>query len=140
MAPPPRPLLDRIRAQDSGPDGARPIVTLEDFFEGNDDLGSIGCNLTDHPGIDRFYAALRSVRARPDVQEVLIGITEDMGDEEWPFSDTVYVLTSAPAPEVLQWLAELQPDEIGAPGDFPALPPTAPVPRPGFVVWTLSWD
>jgi hypothetical protein len=140
MAPPPRPLLDRIRAQDSSPEGARPIVTLEEFFEGNDDLGSIGCNLIDHPGIDRFYAVLRAVRARPNVQDVLIGITEDMGDEEWPFSDSVYVLTSAPAPEVQQWVADLQPDEIGAPGYFPPPPATAPVPRPGFVVWTLWWD
>jgi hypothetical protein len=37
------------------------------------------------------------VRARPDVQAVIVGITEDMGDDDWPFSDSVYVLTSATA-------------------------------------------
>ena len=31
-----------------------PTVSLEDFFEGNDDLGSIGCNLSAHPGVDVF--------------------------------------------------------------------------------------
>jgi len=31
-----------------------PTVSLEDFFEGNDDLGSIGCNLSAHPGVGGF--------------------------------------------------------------------------------------
>jgi hypothetical protein len=26
------------------------IVPIDRFFDGNDDLGSIGCNLIDHPG------------------------------------------------------------------------------------------
>ena len=37
------------------------VVPIERFFDGNDDLGSIGCNLNPHPGI-----ALRQ-RARPDL-------------------------------------------------------------------------
>ena len=50
----------------------RPVVTLEDFFEGNQDEASIGCNLVDHPGVDRFYETLRGIRDRADVQDVLV--------------------------------------------------------------------
>ena len=37
----------------------RVLVTREEFFDGNDDEGSIGCNLNDHPGLDAFNAAFR---------------------------------------------------------------------------------
>ena len=33
-------------------EGPRPLVSLEEYFDGNDDLGSIGCNLSDHPGVE----------------------------------------------------------------------------------------
>ena len=33
-------------------------VPIERFFDGNDDLGSIGCNLMAHPGMDVFREAL----------------------------------------------------------------------------------
>jgi len=46
------------------------------FFHGNDDLGSISCDLTDHPGTARFYAVLRDVRGRPEVHDVRIGISK----------------------------------------------------------------
>src|SRR5262245_38111426 len=66
--------------------GAEPVVDLELFFDGNDDPGSIGCNLIDHPGPAHFYAVLRSIRDRPDVHGVWIGISEVMAPDEWPFS------------------------------------------------------
>src|SRR4051812_20945450 len=44
------------------------IVSIERFFDGNEDSGSIGCNLTDHPGIDSFRDALTGLLRRPDVQ------------------------------------------------------------------------
>jgi hypothetical protein len=139
MAPPPS-LLARIRAQSFANDGARPIVTLEEFFAGNDDLGSIGCNLARHPGTQRFYEVLRAVRARSDVQDVLIAITEDMGDDQWPFSDCVYVLTSARSEDVARWVDELEPDPLKSDGFFPAAPRDAPALRPGFRAHTLWWD
>src|SRR5690349_12736194 len=106
---PPAALLASIREQSVDSD-ARPIVSLEAFFDGNEDLGSIGCNLSPHPGVATFYTVLRAIRDRDDVQDVLVGITEDMGDEEWPFSDTVYVLTRASAEDVQRWAARLEPE------------------------------
>jgi hypothetical protein len=117
----------------AGPD---PVVNLELFFEGNDDPGSIGCNLPDHPGIDRFYAVLRHIRERADVYGVWVGITEVMGPDEWPFSDHVYVVTTASPDDVTQWAAELDPDPpVDWWNDFPPIP----VP-PGAQIVTLFWD
>jgi len=33
------------------------VVSLEDFFEGNQDEGSIGCNIIPYPGLDQFYGS-----------------------------------------------------------------------------------
>jgi hypothetical protein len=90
-----------------------PLVSLEDFFTGNDDEGSIGCNLTRHPGVDVFYQTLRQIRARPNVQDVLIGITDlqEVDVTTWPFSDTVYILADASQNQVEEWIHSLSPDE-----------------------------
>jgi hypothetical protein len=53
-------------------EGPAPVVSLELFFEGNDDLASIGCNLTDHPGVPHFFTVLRNLRDRAEAQEVRV--------------------------------------------------------------------
>ncbi|RZS32658.1 hypothetical protein EV193_11134 [Herbihabitans rhizosphaerae] len=87
-------------------------VGLELFFDGNDDPASIGCNLDEHPGVGTFARVLRAVRDRPEVDDVLVGISEVMPDGEWPFSDTVHVLTAASAGDVAGWVAGLGPDDV----------------------------
>ena len=90
------------------------LVPLHLFFDGNDDEGSIGCNLVPHPGIELFRQRLLGLLERPDVTAVHALITEvDPGDDAWPFSDTV-VVTGAITPEALRTaIADLQPDEVG---------------------------
>lgn len=88
-----------------------PVVSLEDFFEGNDDEGSIGCNLADHPGIDRFYDILMSIRNKKSVQNVLVRINEVLENER-PFADVIYIITSSPIEEVQSWAEPLKPDEV----------------------------
>ncbi|TWT17111.1 hypothetical protein FQY83_17380 [Luteimonas marina] len=97
------------------------LVPIDRFFDGNDDEGSIGCNLVPHPGIGLFRETLLSLLQRPDVTAVHALITElDPGDDAWPFSDTV-VVTGAITPEALQTaIVDLQPDEVG-PADPDAL-------------------
>lgn len=94
----------------------QPVVSLEDFFVGNGDCGSIGANLNPTPSPRTFYEKLKVIRSRPDVQDVLVEIRETSENDPdpfmWPFSDQIYVLTSAPRAEVEKWLAPLQPDEV----------------------------
>jgi hypothetical protein len=50
--------------------GEYPMVSIERFFDGNDDLGSIGCNLAEHPGIEVFRDVLTGLLERDDVEGV----------------------------------------------------------------------
>jgi hypothetical protein len=91
-----------------------PLLTLEEFFEGNDAAGSIGCNLEAEPVPAEFYDLLRAIRQRPSVSDVRVQITcvDDPGNE-WPFSDTVWILTDESLDEVREWFpAGLAPDEV----------------------------
>src|SRR2546429_9676710 len=90
---------------DDAGSGPEPVISLELFFDGNDDLGSIGCNLSDHPGPARFYGVLGAIRDRPEVYSVWVGISEVMAPDEWPFSNHVYVVTTVSAAEVMSWVA-----------------------------------
>ena len=77
------------------------IVPIERFLDGNDDIGSIGCNLMEHPGIDAFRHAFTELQRRPDVQAIYARISElDPGDGSWPFTDTVLVIGSIPVEEL----------------------------------------
>ncbi len=89
-----------------------PLLTLEEFFEGNDIIGSIGCNLECEPHPSELEAILKSIKKRPDVFEVYIQITE-MDDPEWPFSDTAWVIATATEKEIADCFPKkLAPDEV----------------------------
>lgn len=133
-------LIARIKKQGdlNDPNGGVIVVGVEDYFAGNEELGSIGANLIPHPGIDRFRAVLCGVQSRDDVQAVLVRIIEVV-EGEWPYSDTVYILSSAPRESVAGWLSELKPDEMYE-GYHLGKPPAAPDPRPGMKVYGAWWD
>jgi len=90
------------------------LVTLEHFFDGNTEPGSIGCNLIAHPGIPKFYKVLKEVRSRADVQDVLVFIadTPEENGTDRAFSDRIYILSSASKAAVADWLKSLSPDPI----------------------------
>ena len=98
------------------------VVAVERFFDGNDDPGSIGCNLSPHPGVARFRDILVGLRQRPDVEAVYALIAElDPDDDAWPFSDTVLVVGRIEPATLQDLVAPLQPDEVGpASTDLPA--------------------
>jgi len=89
-----------------------PLLTLAEFFDGNNYVGSIGCNLSPPPTPAEFYVLLKKIAARSDVADIRVMITM-FDDPEWPFSDTVYVMTTATPDEVASWFDErLRPDEV----------------------------
>lgn len=108
-------LMDKIKQQQLENE-VELVVSVDDFFTGNEDYGSIGCNLTPTLGPQVFYEQLKTVYSRPDVQDVLVEIRDtnenDPNPLVWPFSDQIYIVTSAPHEEVVKWLARLKPDEV----------------------------
>ncbi|MFC2253930.1 hypothetical protein ACETRX_30150 [Labrys portucalensis] len=91
-----------------------PLVSLEEFFDGNNDKGSIGPNLDSQPTPAEFYSFLREIRSRSNVYDVRILVTQYDGPGNWPFSDTVFVITSESPQTVEGWIpAKFKPDEVG---------------------------
>jgi hypothetical protein len=115
------------------------IVPIAQFLDGNDDLGSIGCNLDPHPGIDTFRHVLTGLLGRPDVQAVYAQISElDPGPESWPFTDTVLVAGKISVDDLRGAVRSLEPDEVGSSKEFGISPAIAT--RHGSPVWVVWWD
>jgi hypothetical protein len=116
-----------------------PLVAIDRFFDGNDDLGSIGCNLSEHPGIERFREVFAALAARPDVESVYAQIAElDPDDDAWPFTDTVLVVGDIDEATLQAHVEELMPDLVE-----PAIPRTVPPElreRHKGRVWVVWWD
>jgi hypothetical protein len=89
-------LIERVNRDGpiNDPKVPRPLLTLEEFFEGNDYYGSIGCNLPGEVYPQEFFEVFRSLRDRPDVADVLVEVKSWDDSEDWPFSDSVWVITS----------------------------------------------
>jgi hypothetical protein len=85
----------------------RPLLSLEEFFEGNDSFGSIGYNFyPDQPSPAEFYEFFRLVRNKPSVAAVLVEISQHEVPEEWPSTDTIWIITSESAQDVSGWLGD----------------------------------
>lgn len=135
-------LVGRIRelAATYCDDEPRVCVPVEQFFDGNDDRASMGCNLVDHPGLDELRMALSQLERLPEVRAVGVAITDCMleAEECWPFSDTVFVVTSAALDEVRSWARPLKVDACYEWSDGPVL--GVPSPASGERLVALSWD
>jgi hypothetical protein len=104
-------ILDVIKAQPEYQKG-HALVTITEFFDGNDDLGSIGCNLGSyHPGLAHFEKILRLIEAREDVDEVWLMIY-DLEEGEWPFSENVFIFGTVAESTIHPMLESLEPSEI----------------------------
>jgi hypothetical protein len=90
------------------------LVTRNQFFDGNDDPGSIGCNLyPEHPGIDTFNSVFQAIEVLPGVAGVYLPIRELLDEEGmWPYTDTALIVTTLPPDAFKTLLAPLQPDEV----------------------------
>ena len=115
------------------------LVPIARFFDGNNDLGSIGCNLADHPGIEAFQKIFSALAQRADVTALYAQIAEvDPGEGCWPFADTVFVFGDIPEEELRNLLAPLQPDEVGPISSFDVSPAVkSRHPKPVLLAW---WD
>jgi len=136
-------LLERInRAGDINDFNVpRPLVTLEEFFDGNDDYGSIGYNFyPDQPAPSEFYALFKGIRARAEVADVRVEVKDLEDAEGWPSTDTVWVITGESVEEVKGWLGErFAADDIivGFSGEYPIEKYDVPDGMEAIGVW---WD
>lgn len=120
-------------------DGNRVLVARSQFFDGNDDPGSIGCNLLEHPGIAAFDDTFHQIEDMEGVAGVYLAITEidETYDNIWPFTDTAYIVTRLDPSVFTDVLQPLEPDEVGYGEEAFANPPTVPV---GYHLVQAWWD
>src|SRR5688572_1042102 len=119
-------IVERLRQHVAESDGAI-AFTLEEFFDGNNDMGSLLCNISEHPGMATLYEAFVTLRNQPGVGDVRVVVRELEAEDTWPFSDTVAVHTTAAPEEIARRVRELLP-EAAAPDDVfddPDEPPPA---------------
>lgn len=109
-------LLDRINRNGdiNDPGTPRPLVTLEEFFENNNDYGSIGYNFyPDQPTPAEFYHYFKTIRDKPEVTDVRVEVKDIEDPEGWPATDTIWVITKSSANDVKEWLGlRFQADDI----------------------------
>jgi len=115
------------------------IIPIARFFDGNDDLGSIGCNLAEHPGIDTFRNTFAKLISRADVQAIYAQIAElDPGEDSWPFSDLILVVGTIPVKELQAAVSQLCPDDVGDSSQFDNASIVGP--HQGKPVLAIWWD
>ena len=132
-------LIAAVKERGYSAGGDRVLVNRSEFFNGNDDPGSIGCNLLKHPGVDAFDAVFRKIEAMDGVAGVYLAITEidETSDNIWPFSDTALIVTRLSPTAFESVLRPLEPDEAAISHEAFANPPAIPQGHQFVYVW---WD
>ncbi len=130
-------LLEKIKRE--GFPQKEVFVTIEDYFDGNEDDGSIGVNIyPDPPTLQEFYETLTEIKKAPKTDNLLIRIT-DIDDTDWFYSDTVYISGKYTLTEIKEMFVSLKPDEIyeGTMYSKPSNIPQKNLDSKDYYVW---WD
>ena len=116
-------LLNKIRK--AGFPEKEVVVSVDEFFDGNEDIGSIGCNIfPDPPSLGDFYEILKKIELAEKTKTLAIRIA-DVYDADWFYTDAVYVIGDYNKREINQLFEPLKPDEVyeglmyGSPANFP---------------------
>ena len=121
------------------------VVTLDEFFVGNDHEHSIAPNQLGfgRPPIREMHASFKEIESRDDVQGVFVSLhfdwPEALDHSTWSLAENVHIITSALQDVVECWIVGLESDGIftGWPYGKHA---AAPEPMPGCQVYSLYWD
>lgn len=138
-------LYVKVAALDKVDDRHFPVVTIDDYFLGNDDEESIAPNQwgDGRPSVRELYEHLKGIEARPDVQGVFVGIHQDWPDairlEEWLPAENIHIYSSASQDVAEQWIDGLHADGISSGWPY-GKHAAAPQPLDGYQVYTIYWD
>ena len=138
-------LYEKIEALNEVDDNHFPVVSIHDYFLGNDDEESIAPNQwgDGRPSVQEMSEHLKRIEKRPDVQGVFVGIHQDWPEserlDEWPPAENIHIYSSAPQDAAEQWIEGLHSDGI-SPGWPYGKHAAAPKPLDGYRVYTIYWD
>ena len=95
-----------------------PVVTLDEYFDGNAREDSIAPNQWGYgrPTLREIHAHFQAIARRPDVQGVYVGLHQDWGMalecDDWPAAENIHVISSATQADAERWLEGLEADGL----------------------------
>lgn len=111
-------LLDKLEALDALDEDHLPVVTLDEYFDGNAQEDSIAPNQWGYgrPTLREIHAHFQAIARRPDVQGVYVGLHQDWGMalecDDWPAAENIHVISSATQADAERWLEGLEADGL----------------------------
>ncbi len=95
------------------------FLTVEEFFDGNNDEASIAPNLDKKPSIEEYYKILKMLSQDPktvdafaEIKDVMIYDNGKLNDNEWFYTDIIYFVGNLTKEEVKEATKNLLPDEV----------------------------
>ncbi|MCL5246608.1 hypothetical protein M4I21_12355 [Cellulophaga sp. 20_2_10] len=95
------------------------LMSVDDFFDGNNDISSIAPNLTEKPKLSEYYSVFKKILKNKNVEDVFVNIKDiniyengKLRDSEWFFSDMIYIVGKISKSEVAELTEHLKPDEV----------------------------
>lgn len=97
-----------------------PIYTsMDEFFDGNNDDASIAPNLEIKPTVSEYYKTFKNIARDNRCKGILVEIKDVMiyedgrlNENEWFYTDVIYIIGSFSREEIIQKTAHLKPDEV----------------------------
>lgn len=101
------------------PNNNQPILlTIDEFFDGNNDEASIAPNLSKKPNILEYFATLKKLNDNPKTVTAFVEIKDVMlydgklDDNEWFYTDIIYIIGDLTKEEITEATKHLIPDEV----------------------------
>ncbi len=102
------------------PDIKQPVLlTIDEFFDGNNDEASIAANLDAKRPMTEYYKILKELADNPktidafvELKDVMIYDNGQLKDNEWFFTDIIYFIGDLTKEEIKEATKFLEPDEV----------------------------
>jgi hypothetical protein len=121
-----------------------PVLSIEDFFDGNDVEGSIAVNLEPRLSNEFFRENLIRIRNDPDVEFVAIDTwhidTSGQTEPDWPSAEFVYVGGNIPESKLLEWQELLRADAVLPGWEDGVIPKGLSKSQVNVSVYRFWWD
>ena len=95
------------------------LMSVDDFFDGNNDVSSIAPNLSEKPKIAEYYEVFKTLLKNDKVEGIYVNIKDiniykngKLNDSEWFFSDMIYVIGTISKSEIYKLTKHLKPDKV----------------------------
>lgn len=95
------------------------LLTLDEFFDGNNDEASIAPNFTEKPPIGEYYKSLKALADDPrnkaafaEIKDINIYPDGHLREDEWFYTDVIYFIGDLTPEEIVAATAHLMPDEV----------------------------